>query len=401
MVVFFATDFKPNPGGIAEYVHQLCRYLTGTRVVITTVPCEPPEEEIREYPVVRVPWSARPSYRTLDAFPPSRRAFSLWWASRRIRQIQRVLLAQLSEDEENTVIIASWSLVGHWVAEACRRMGLTYALIAYGNELRYPLPPRLDHVRIHDFRHAHTIMAISSYTRGIVESMGVPTERIAHVAPGISGADHAEVTPQELSDLDRELGLGDRRVLFTICRLVPRKGVDLVLRAFAELKDAFPESIYVVAGEGSEGERLEKIAGDLDLDGRVIFTGAVSHRTKCALFERCELFVMPNRNLGDRDIEGFGIVFLEAGLHGRPVIGGNNGGVVDAVIDGQTGLLVDTSTDHVPTRTALRALLEDPERAREMGRIGKERARREFGWPYIAQGFALALGQQVGGADCE
>src|SRR6185437_14744937 len=111
-----------------------------------------------------------------------------------------------------------------------------------------------------------------------------------------------------------------------------RKGVDLAIRALSALGPSAADVRYVIAGAGPEEAQLRALADHLGVAERVVFAGAVSDPEKVALMAECSIFVLPTRKV-DGDVEGFGIVFLEAGWHGKPVIGGHNGGVPEAVED--------------------------------------------------------------------
>jgi phosphatidylinositol alpha-1,6-mannosyltransferase len=161
--------------------------------------------------------------------------------------------------------------------------------------------------------------------------------------------------------------------------LIERKGVDMVLATLPSLRAAFPSVLYVVVGEGDRKEALERKAMELGLREYVTFLGRVSDAEKHALYEECELFVLPNRESGGGHVEGFGIVFLEAALHGKPVIAGNSGGTADAVLDGVTGVLVDPYS-HVEISRAIYMILDDAQLAQKLGNAGKLRVLKDFTW---------------------
>jgi phosphatidyl-myo-inositol dimannoside synthase len=160
----------------------------------------------------------------------------------------------------------------------------------------------------------------------------------------------------------------------SVGRLVARKGFDLVLRSVAVLREEFPDLTYVIAGEGPERARLDALVYDLDLEAHVRFLGAIDELTKWAAYDLCHLFVMPNRPLNGLDWEGFGIVFLEAALAGRPAIGGRTGGVADAIASEVTGLLVDPEQQGALT-LAIRRLLDDDGLRKRLGAAGEAMAR--------------------------
>jgi phosphatidylinositol alpha-1,6-mannosyltransferase len=180
-----------------------------------------------------------------------------------------------------------------------------------------------------------------------------------------------DVNPRLIRD---RYGLDGARVLLTVGRLVERKGHDVVIRALRRVSEAIGPVRYLIAGSGSEERRLRALAADLGCADEVIFIGHVSDEDLPPLYAACDVFVMPSRALQERDgIEGFGIVFLEAGASGKPVIGGRSGGITDAVLDGTTGVLVNPQ-DVEEIAEALIRLLRDREDAARMGEEGRRRA---------------------------
>ena len=170
------------------------------------------------------------------------------------------------------------------------------------------------------------------------------------------------------------------RFILCIGRLIRRKGFDLAIDAFRQLAEDFRDVHLVIAGEGRERAHLEEIVQAYGLSGRVHCVGSVVGADKKSVIQKCEFLVMPNRECAG-DMEGFGIVFLEAALCGKAVIGGRNGGVPEAVEDGVTGILVDTSqTDAVAA--AMRDLLSNASLRDRMGAAGAARVLREHLWDH-------------------
>jgi phosphatidylinositol alpha-1,6-mannosyltransferase len=162
------------------------------------------------------------------------------------------------------------------------------------------------------------------------------------------------------------------------------KGFDVMVRAMPLIRAQVPEVHWVVVGDGPLRGEVEQLAAAHVVNGAAEFVGHVSDEERDALFQESSVFAMPSRlPAGRLGGEGFGIVFLEAGAHGLPVVAGNVGGAVDAVVDGETGLLVDP-TDHVAVASAISQLLLEPERAAALGHAGRERAQ-DFAWPQVAQ----------------
>jgi phosphatidylinositol alpha-1,6-mannosyltransferase len=178
----------------------------------------------------------------------------------------------------------------------------------------------------------------------------------------------------------------------TVARLVPRKGIDSVLRALQVLLSRFPTLTYAIVGDGPDRARLMALSDSLGVSAHVRFSSRVGHDL-VDYYNACDLFVMPARE-ETGDIEGFGLVFLEAGACEKPVIGARAGGVVDAIIDGVTGLLV-APDDITALAHAIDSCLSDPASARAMGHAARERILRECSWAQAADRIAQAIAARI------
>jgi phosphatidylinositol alpha-1,6-mannosyltransferase len=185
-------------------------------------------------------------------------------------------------------------------------------------------------------------------------------------------------------ELRRELSIENERILLSVGRLVPRKGHSKVISILPNLIKTFDGMKYVIVGADlGEGSKLRKMAEDLGVGNSVIFTGSVPAAKLPIFYCLCDVLVMPNYELSNRDTEGFGMVFLEANACGKPVIGGLAGGTSDAVVHGQTGLLVDASQADA-LETACLALLTDKNYSRQLGENGRSRVLSQFRWEQAA-----------------
>ena len=214
-------------------------------------------------------------------------------------------------------------------------------------------------------------------------SFGVPTEKIRRVYPGVD-PDRFTPAPKDQTWIDR-LQIQNKRILLTIARLDQRKGHDKVLQAMPQLPD---DVVYLIGGTGREEERLRQITAELNLEDRVHFLGFVPDEDLPTLYNLCDIFVMPNRVTEGTalagDIEGFGITFIEAGSCEKPVIAGKSGGAVEAVLDGQTGLLVDpTSEDEIAQ--AILKLFNEPDFATQIGQQARKRIQNELDWRILTE----------------
>jgi phosphatidylinositol alpha-1,6-mannosyltransferase len=236
-------------------------------------------------------------------------------------------------------------------------------------------------------RQADASIAVSDYTAGLILAGGGSRGRVHVIANGtdIPG----DPAPQPV----------DRPTILTIARIEERyKGHDTMVRALALVLAKVPDAQWVVIGDGSLRPAVEELARSYGVASSIRFLGAASDDQRDAWLARAQLLAMPSRlPAGGFAGEGFGIVYLEAGAYGKPVVAGNVGGAVDAVVDGETGLLVDP-LDPLAVAEAITRLLQDGELARRLGAAGQARAQL-YAWPRVVERVeALLLAQLDGGA---
>jgi len=218
-----------------------------------------------------------------------------------------------------------------------------YVVYAHGEEITVfrenpKHAPRLPSI----YKDAAAVVANSAFTRGLLEGMGVDPARIAAISPGV---DPEEFKPGEPDPkMSARYGLSGKTVLLTVGRLQRRKGHDMVIKAMRRILDVQPDLLYVIAGDGEERESLQLLAEEEGVAGCVRFLGRIPQEDLPALYNLGDIFIIANRTMPGGDVEGFGIVFLEAGACAKPVIAGASGGTADAVLDGVTGTLVDATS---------------------------------------------------------
>lgn len=208
------------------------------------------------------------------------------------------------------------------------------------------------------------------------------------IAPGID-TDH--FAPVDASALRTKLGLTEKKTIVSVGRLVHRKGQDILIEAMPKICRQIPDAHLVMIGEGPYRSYLENRRKVLGLEEKVTFIGRIQYAELPTYICVGDLFVMPSRSrLAGLEVEGLGIVYLEASACGLPVIAGNSGGAPDAVLAGETGLVVDgTRVDDVAS--AVVELLSDPMRSQRMGKRGREWIVQEWRWEIWASRFAQLL----------
>jgi phosphatidylinositol alpha-1,6-mannosyltransferase len=212
-------------------------------------------------------------------------------------------------------------------------------------------------------RHSDAIVAVSRYSRSLVERAGGPVDRVRVIHPGVDSTAGAPGRPA---------GNG---AIGIVARLAERyKGHDVLLRSLPIVRKEVPGATLQIVGDGPLRSELQELGTHLALGDAVVFHGSVSDERRDVLLKAVNVFAMPSRLEPSGAGEGFGIVYVEAGARGLPVVAGNVGGALDAVVDGKTGLLVDPESP-MAVAEALTTILVDQQLAQEMGRAGWEYAR--------------------------
>jgi phosphatidylinositol alpha-1,6-mannosyltransferase len=238
-------------------------------------------------------------------------------------------------------------------------------------------------------RAAQVVFAISQGTANTALGLGVKPERIRVIHPAVNPAQLASKIPPEM--VRQRYGLQGKKCILTVGRLVERKGFDTVIRALPAILEVIPEAHYLIVGGGPAEAGLKALVADLGLETYVTFAGPKSHDEVADYYLASDLFVMISREIpGKGDVEGFGIVYLEANLLGRPVVAGRSGGVADAVVHEETGLLVDPR-DPAGVAAAVVRVLSDSDLAQRLGENGRSRVLSDFSGAAAAQKVLVAL----------
>ncbi|MFO0848066.1 MAG: glycosyltransferase family 4 protein [Gemmataceae bacterium] len=287
-----------------------------------------------------------------------------------------------------------------WVAWLVkRRTGLPYLVSAHGEEVTLPAPGTTAGVmtsRQHRwmarrvFAGATAVVTNSENTRRIVrDSWHVPNARIHPITPGVDSDTFRPVAPDP--DTRRALGWVGRTVVLTVGRLHARKGHDTLIDALPWIRAKVPDVLYAIVGDGPERDRLAARAAERGVTDHVRFHGEADPAVMVTAYQQCDLFALPNRQVGS-EIEGFGMVLLEAQACGKAVIAGTSGGTAETLKPYETGLLVDCTRPE-PLAAAVTLLLTNPALRAEMGTAAREWAATQFNWQTQADRFGRLVEQ--------
>ncbi len=225
------------------------------------------------------------------------------------------------------------------------------------------------------------VMIVNSHYTASLASQHINPSKVHVIHPGVE-MDQYQDAHEAGRRWRAQHGLDGKLIVLTVGRLDPRKNHAAVLEAIAQLAPTFEALTYIIVGQGRQKDALEAQARRLEVLDRVVFTGTVDPGSMLGLYGACDLFVMPAIQDGT-DVEGFGMVFMEAAACGKPTVAGRVGGQADAVVDGQTGLIVD-GTDQAAVTSAVERLLSDEALRRRLGEAGRGHAR-QHDWSNVVQ----------------
>jgi phosphatidyl-myo-inositol dimannoside synthase len=367
-------DFPPKVGGIQNYLWDLWSRLDPSSFVVLTASSDDSASAFdaaqaeRGIRIVRVPGRI--------LFFPSPDALATVRAAVEEHRVDLVLLDPA----------LPLGLLGPHV-------GVPYGVVLHGAEVTVPgrLPgSRAALARV--LRDARLIVSAGRYpaaeARRVVPDFG---GSLVEIPPGVDVGHIVPLEADERRATRTRLGLPTEGPLLTsVSRLVPRKGMDVLIAAANRLAASYPDLVVAIAGDGRELDHLRRLAALSPL--RVEVLGRVSQEDRAALLGAADVFVMACRNrwLG-LEQEGFGIVFLEAAAAGVPQVAGDSGGASEAVLDGETGLVVADPGNPGAVAEALRSLLVDPDRRRRMGQAARSRVQESFDNDILASRLAEAL----------
>lgn len=344
-------DFPPRAGGIQSYLENLLRFV-------------PPENVI----VYAPKWKGSDAYDAAAPYRIVRHRTSLMlptpFVARRAARLVR-------ENDVHTVWFGAAAPLAV-LGPRLRKAGARHIVAStHGHEVGWSMLPGARQVLRHIGKHTDVVTYVSSYTRGRFAAAFGRDAALEYVPCGVD-TDRFAPDAAGRAELRERYGLGDAPVVLCLSRLVPRKGQDILIQAWSSVLREVPDARLVIVGGGPYGDRLHELAAKTGVTDTVLFTGSVPGDELPTHHAMADVFAMPTRTRGGGlDVEGLGIVFLEASASGVPVVAGDSGGAPETVREGVTGTVVD-GRDRAQVAEAVIAILRDPDLAADMGARGRE-----------------------------
>lgn len=358
-------DFSPALGGVSNYLLNISSRLNPLNLVVLTLPhdlaCD--FDKSQKLKIIRKPLIAN------IPFLWPKWLFLLYYTGK-IIQKEKIEMIQVGQ----ILPLGTVALIFK------KLFKIPYIVYTYGMDITIPQRSgrKLKLIRA-ILKNSYKVVTISRFTRGELLKLGVDEKKILMVFPG------PNITPAILNEelkeeIVQKFNLINKKILLTVGRLVERKGQDMVIKSLPKVLKEIPNIVYIIIGTGPNEYNLLRLVESLNLQNQVIFLKDISNEELAVFYQICDIFIMPTREIvATKDVEGFGIVFLEAGSFGKPVIGGRSGGVEEAIVDKVTGILVDPLNQEEIIDWIIK-LFRDKNYMNQLGVQAQERIKREFAW---------------------
>ncbi|MHB8974340.1 MAG: glycosyltransferase family 4 protein [Pirellulaceae bacterium] len=365
--------FPPKTGGSGRWFWEIYRRLPREQVVVVAGedPREADFDRTHDLRITRIPLSWR-EWGVID-FQATRNY------ARAYRAVRRVL-----RENDGQCVHCGRLLPEGWIAWLVNKIcGTPYLCYVHGEELSYGLASRqLGWMMRRVLNGMDYAIANSRNTASILrDQWNVPADRIRLLHPGV---DVERFVPMARDlEIRNKLGWQDRPVVLTVGRLQERKGHDTLIRALSQIRKTIPNVLYCIVGDGEQRPRLEELAQANGLRDYVQFRGEIDDSDLIECYQQCDLFVLPNREVNG-DIEGFGMVLLEAQACGKPVVAGASGGTAETMRIPETGRTVPCDGPDELAQMIVE-LLSDPPLRDQMGRAARQWTVERFSWESLSQ----------------
>ena len=361
-ILLVTNDFPPRRGGIQSYLEQFVQRLAATG-----------DHDLTVY---APQWKAAEDYDRAAPF-------------RIVRHPGTLMLPEPGVDRRMRALIRDGGIETVWFGAAAplallagraRSAGAQRVLAStHGHEVGWSMVPGARSALRRIGESTDVITYVSRYTRGRFAAAFGSRAGLEYLPSGVD-TERFRPDPAARAELRDRYRLGERPTVVCVSRLVPRKGQDMLIAAMPQIRRRVGDAALVIVGSGPYEQKLHRLAEESRVAAEVVFTGAVPTAELPAHYAMADVFAMPCRTRGaGLDVEGLGIVFLEASAAGIPVVAGRSGGAPETVLDGETGQVVD-GRDVDELAEVISALLADPDRAQRMGQAGRQWVGRDWNW---------------------
>ena len=372
-ILLVTNDLGPRAGGIETFILGLLDQLDGTQIVIYTA-AQRDSEVFDEQLSIRTGVEIIRDKNSILIPSP--------WVNRRV-------CAVMSEYESEIIWFGA-AMPLAWMSGLLKKRGAKRIIaITHGHEVWWAKLPPFRYFFARSTRSIDVLTYLGEFTRQAMSKTVHFTCQMVQIAPGIS-IDHF-FPAEKSSSLQDELQLQGKQVLLSVGRLIHRKGQDKLLQALPKILLKHPNAVLVIVGVGPRQRRLDQLVKLYQLTDQVRFVGRVKYDKLPQYFRLADLFVMPSRSrFFGLEVEGLGIVYLEASASGIAVLAGASGGAPDAVINGETGIVIDGSKVQEIT-SAVIELLDQPQRLAQLGVSGRAWTVEAWNWPIWGKRFKAVL----------
>lgn len=365
--------FPPKTGGSGRWFWEIYSRMPRDQVVIAAGDDARAAEfdGTHELPITRLPIAM--ATRGIRPLGNLKRYVSMAWRIRGIAKRERV-----------DAIHAARNLPEGFIAYLVRRMtGIPYLCYVHGEDVGVSATSReLAWMTRRVLNGASLVIANSQNTRSmLLNDWRMPDKKVRLLYPGVDTKRFVPAAPDE--SIRQTLGWHNRMVLLTVGRLQKRKGHDMLIRAMPAIREKQPNVLYAILGDGEERAKLQALADENGVSNNVQFLGEASDQQLLQCYQQCDLFVLPNRSIG-RDVEGFGMVLLEAQACGKPVVAGASGGTTETMRVPETGRNVPCETPE-PLGATINELLSDRLQRIRMGERGRTWVCERFDWEALSR----------------
>ncbi len=368
--VLVTLEYFPQIGGVATYYKDIVEEFPANSIIVIApeMPNTEAFDQAQSYTIIRSKTLAqlKTNHKKL---PGIKKANSLKLQVKLLKELEVIL----KNHDIKHILVGHVLPLGTIVQSLASKHKINFSVFTHGYDILLPQAYKAKKLLlIKILKSAEKIVCNSEFTKKEIVKLGIDSKKINVIYPAIEASSIGQEQLETIkSKLVETYNIKNKKILLSVGRIVERKGFDQVIRALPRILYNLPDTHYVIVGDGPFKTSLQKLIKQKKAENHVTFANTASGAELAAWYEIADVFTMPSRQIGP-DVEGFGIVYLEANKAGKPVIGGNSGGVPEAILDEETGVIVHPTDTAALTAACIR-LLSDSQYANRLGTQGMQR----------------------------